>query len=93
MAFKHVILTTLADAGVLRARVAARLGYPKPGLDIGGGLHVSAAESRTDFYTNFRKHPTLNKWALLVDGPTKPQLRGGDIEEDLTSDWDEQRPT
>lgn len=92
MANRHVVLTTLAEAGVLRARIANRLGYPKPGLDIGEGLHVTAAESQTDFYTNFRRHPSLSRWALFVNDIARPHLRVGDVEEDLTPDWDEQRP-
>lgn len=38
---------TQADAIALQAAVDAQLGYPKNGVDVGGGLHVPAAQSRT----------------------------------------------
>lgn len=89
---KHVIFNLLAAAVILRDRIANRLGYPKNGSDVGGGIHVSSEDSKTLYYTGFRKHPVQSKWALLVDDVARPHLRAGtDTEEDLTNDWDEPR--
>lgn len=86
---RHIVLNTLAEAVILRARIANRLGFPKNGVNIGNGIHASADESRTDFFVNFRKHPRQNRWALFVNDEARPHLRVGDVEEYLTSDWDE----
>jgi len=93
MGIRYVVFNTLAASLILRERIANRLGYPKEGTDIGSGYHVHPDKSRTLYYTNFRKHPSQNKWAIIVDDIARGHLRGGvDTEEDLTSDWDETRP-
>lgn len=94
MATRYVVFNTLVAAGILRDRISTRLGFPKEGTDIGRGYHAHPDQSRTYHFTNFRKHPSQNKWAVLINDTARAHLRGGvDTEEDLTNDWNENRPT
>jgi hypothetical protein len=40
----------LASAQVVQAQVDAALGYPKAGVDVGGGVHVPPSQSITTTY-------------------------------------------
>lgn len=48
------------------------LGYPKDGVNVGGGRHVDAATGRTYRHAQWFKHPTLPSWAH----PTDPVIDG-----------------
>ena len=62
------VLPTLAAATTsLQPAVDAAMGYPRAGLDIGGGIHVPAAQSVTQTYFSPIKHPTLSEWAYVYD--------------------------
>lgn len=57
--------------------VDAAQGYPKAGVEVGGGLHVKDAGGGpfvTQTYWVPLKHPTLAQWAYLADGVTTPLL-------------------
>lgn len=66
-----LVFTVLADAVAYGAAVDTKLGYPKPGTDIGGGFHAPPAQSVTLRYGEARQHPTLQQWAY-PDNPTQP---------------------
>lgn len=93
MGIRHVVFNTLAASLILRERIANRLGYPKEGTNIGRGYFAHPDQSRTLHHVFLRKHPSQNKWAIVVDDTARGQLRNGvDVEEDLTSDWNDPRP-
>lgn len=59
---------TRAQVLATAALVDKSLGYPKPGIDIGGGAHVPPAQSITTTYETPIQHPvTLTLWAYPVD--------------------------
>lgn len=68
-----LVFTVQADANGYSAAVDAKLGYPKPGVDIGGGIHVPPAQSVTVRYGNVFPHPTLPQW-MYPDNPTQPSV-------------------
>ena len=59
-----LIVNNFGHATAILARVNARLGYPKAGVDIGGGLHATALQSMTTSHASVRAHPTLSLWAI-----------------------------
>jgi len=56
---------TLADATAYRAATDAAAGYPRDGVDIGGGIHASVVQSRTFHQGNVLPHPTLALAAVI----------------------------
>jgi hypothetical protein len=56
---------TLADAQTFRAQLDTAQGYPKNAVDIGGGVHASAAESRTLHGSSVIPNPTLPTAAVV----------------------------
>lgn len=72
---RALIVTTAGQRATLAkllARLNARDGYPKDGVNVGGGDHAPAAQSRTLGYAA-RTHPTkANERAFVF---TRPQLR------------------
>lgn len=59
-----VRFTTQADLDAFAASVDASLGYPKDAVNVGGGIHASATESRTYSYGRKLKHPSLPLFAF-----------------------------
>lgn len=91
------IFALQTDAQSFQAKCDQVLGYPKPGVDIGGGTHVPPAESVTTHEADVRKHPTLSQWAHQstpnVDGAlatVKAGLPGLTVTAPVTLDstWD-----
>lgn len=66
-----VFFSSLAVAVGLRNAIDNRAGYPVDGVNVGGGIHAPAAQSRTVRSSPVRKHPTLARWCVLL---TKPRL-------------------
>jgi hypothetical protein len=61
-----LVCLTLADAQKYQSDVDAKIGgYPHDGVDVGGGVHATAAEGRTYHYAGVLKHPTLSIAAYL----------------------------
>jgi hypothetical protein len=63
-----------ATALAWAASVDTAQGYPKAGVDIGGGVHVPPAQSLTVRYAGIYQHPTLPLWAYLSDAITSPAI-------------------
>lgn len=62
-----IVCLAQSDADTYSAAVDAKLGYPKPGVNIGGGIHVPPAQSVTTRYADVQKHPTLAQWSYPDD--------------------------
>lgn len=62
-----LVCVTQIDANKYQSDVDVAQGYPKDGVDIGGGVHASKAESRTYHQAIVMKHPTTSSWAYLDD--------------------------
>lgn len=86
-----------SDRGALVAMAAdldADMGFPIDGTDIGGGAHAPPEQSRTLRRVDLRKHPTLDLWALPIDGVDKDaRIRPALVaavksSSDLTTDWE-----
>jgi hypothetical protein len=70
--------------------VDASQGYPRAGVDIGGGLHVSVLDGTTYRYASVYQHPTLSMWAYLSDATTVAALAataGKPIPTQLDATW------
>jgi hypothetical protein len=62
----HIVFPSLALANLFAANIDAEIGYPKPGVNVGGGIHV-APLFVTQRHGAIFKHPTLNEWAYPDD--------------------------
>jgi hypothetical protein len=71
MGVHAVFFGSLAVATGLRDAMNTRAGCPIAGVDVGGGIHVPAAQSVTVRVSPVRKHPTLSRWCVLL---CKPRL-------------------
>lgn len=60
------VFSLQATALTFRSNVDSLCGYPKPGVDIGGGIHVPPAQSVTVHAHMVLPHPTLAEWAHLI---------------------------
>jgi hypothetical protein len=69
-----VVFTDEATADQAVQAIDDALGFPKPGTDVGPGIHASPEESVTLHYQELTKHPTDQKWALPVDALIQPKL-------------------
>jgi hypothetical protein len=65
------IFTTLAGAQAVGAVVDPALGYPKAGVNVGGGVHVTPLFVTQTYWIPI-KHPTLTQWAYISDGNVDP---------------------
>lgn len=62
----HYVFTSQVDANIFKASVDSKLGYPRPAIHIGGGIHGPGGAATG--YTDIVPHPTLPLWAHLNDG-------------------------
>lgn len=62
-----IVFSVQTDATRLQRAVDGLLGYPRDGVDVGGGRHVSPT-FRTERHNTVLPHPTLPSWAVIVDG-------------------------
>ena len=60
-----IILSNRAALVELQKRVDAALGYPKAGVNIGGGVH--APPNVTLHHAEIEAHPNGTQWAYAVD--------------------------
>lgn len=86
-----IIFLSQAAADTASAAYDARLGYPKPGVDVGGGRHAAPTVSVTIRASDVLKHPTLPQWAYpesdeVVSARAVVGLRGG-VEQALDTTW------
>jgi hypothetical protein len=66
---RAIVFTSLALAVAVRNAMNVRAGLPRPGVDIGGGVHAPAAQSVTTRVSAIRRHPTLARWCVHVHRP------------------------
>lgn len=86
-----VVFAALAVANPFAAAVDASFGYPSNGVDIGGGIHVPPAQSRTLRYAALQQHHTLSLWAYLYDSKVQSSgvaVPGGGVVQALDATWD-----
>jgi hypothetical protein len=69
----YVYATQLA-AQACGTAVDTSVGYPKAGINVGGGIHVTPPFVTQTHFVAF-KHPTLTEWAYLSDSVTDPILQ------------------
>lgn len=97
------ILYSKEELIALANAVDDAMGYPKDGVDVGGGVHAPREEAVTLRYTELRENPTTKgEWAYPLDATNRPfvaekQLNEGKIsntkaatldgEVVLSSDW------
>jgi len=72
---RAIIVSTSAGRAALAklvARLNAREGYPRDGVNVGGGVHATAAQGRTLGYAVRAHHTRTGERALLI---ARPRLR------------------
>lgn len=90
---KALIFPDSASCDAFAAKVDAELGYPKPGTDIGDGIHVPPAQSVTLRWAAPIEHPIQKgTFAYPVEGIDNAKLSKTEsdavvIAATLTSDW------
>jgi hypothetical protein len=66
------VFSLKTDGQSFQTAVNAKLGYPKAGVNAGGGVHCSVAEATTQRESDLLQHPTLTLFAHFespaVDG-------------------------
>lgn len=83
----YVVLTIKSEADAVQAAIDTAAGYPRNGVDVGKGIHVPAAQSRTLHQFDVVKHPVNNEWSVKVDGfPAKVPV-GKTTVATLPTDW------
>ena len=79
----------------MQGKLDVAYGCPIDGIDIGGGVHASKAQSQTVHYGPVLKHPTLANWAAVCDKFPAGNLTTLSVSDqtavttatDLTPDW------
>lgn len=89
----HLVFTDQPTVAAFAAAIDADFGYPKDGVRMGGGIHVSRAEGRTTRYAATLRHPTLNRWAypedpVVVGKEARVPVPGGASRQTLDATWD-----
>lgn len=74
------VATSLAQAQSWATAVDASLGLPKPGVEVGGGIHAPDPNTGGPFVTQtyfiILPHPTLAQWAYIADVISTPIVVG-----------------
>ena len=65
------IIAAKDDLLLLASRLDLDLGYPKPGVNVGDGIHAPPEQSVTLRHVELRKHPAREEWAYPVDVVTE----------------------
>lgn len=65
MSLSAYVYALQADALAVQAKVDSLAGYPKPGIDVGGGLHVAPAKSVSTHAANVLSNLGGTAWALI----------------------------
>lgn len=64
---RAIVFTTLASANDFVQTANAALGYPRDGVNEGGGTYGPTLGGRTTTWATPRKHPTRNEWHVPHD--------------------------
>lgn len=85
-----IIFPTKPEADAYSAKVDTAFGYPKPGVDIGGGIHAPAALSVTTRQADVLEKPTKDAYAYPVDAASlaKEPAPAGKPPVTLDASWD-----
>lgn len=59
-----IVFTLQSDAQSFASAVDAKLGYPRAGVNVGGGIHGPSVT--TQRHSDVLQHPTLPQWAFLA---------------------------
>lgn len=66
------------DALALQAALDTQLGYPRAGVNVGGGVHVPPAQAVTTHAAVPFKHPVSTLWAVQ-ESPEISSVVGGPV--------------
>lgn len=80
-----IIFLNLLDAEEFESSVDAAMGYPKGGVDMGGGIF--APHTQTLHASYIQPHPTESKWAYMVFDEIIQTLPPEKTVVELTNDW------
>jgi len=94
----HAISLVRHEADELQREDDALFGYPRHGVDVGGGIHAPRDASVTTHKQAVYEHPNKNKYRYEVDAPLKDKANAGklsqnskklvdDAVEELPTDW------
>lgn len=72
-----LVCLTLADATKYQTDIDTKQGYPRDGVNIGGGIHASAAEGRTYHQAGVLPNPKDATAAYLDDTAVGDDTTGG----------------
>lgn len=90
---KAIVFPDRASFDAYSAKVDAALGYPKAGVDVGGGVHALPSQSVTQRWADPIEHPTQKgTFAYCVDGLDTTKLAKSESDQAataqvLTADW------
>lgn len=71
---KALVFATSADAKAVAAQIDTQMGYPRPGVDVGGGVHVPPTASVTRRYADVMASGDKSQYAVLCDEKLAPVL-------------------
>jgi hypothetical protein len=71
----YVLFDSVEQAEEFQAAVHRCLGFPRPGVAVGGGIHVSLREAGWTHGYSILRHASSPKWAHLVDDAIAPLIR------------------
>jgi len=67
------VFPTQAGAAACASEVDSTVGYPKPGINVGGGTHVPPAQSVTQtYFVPIQNAANALQWAYIADSVTMP---------------------
>jgi hypothetical protein len=92
---RAIVFTDEAETRAYATQVDAAMGYPRDGVDVGGGIHVPLEMGRTMSHADLRVHPVLRQWAYPVDDPEvlrRVPAPEGRTPIDLPADWEQPLP-
>lgn len=64
---RAIIFLNRALAVAVRNRIDGKLGFPRPGVNVGNGLHAPPIFGRTVRSSRIYQHPTLARYALRMN--------------------------
>lgn len=75
---KAVVFSDKTSADAIQAKIDAAYGYPRDGVDIGGGIHVHPSLSRTLHAQAVIAHPDGKQFAAVTDDVDSSKLAAQD---------------
>lgn len=64
---RAVVFNSAKKASDAVVALDSAMGYPRPGVDVGGGVHAPVEVGTTKTCTSVVRHSTKSEWAMLVD--------------------------